>query len=224
MLHPFILLRPHANELDVALLTKVDDLHDDKGVARYMHADRIVTLHQVHGARTSIVRTPQRRTEDADGTITDTADLTLALRIADCQAFLIYAPTHRVVGLLHAGWRGLLAGAIPSFFATLQDTFGIDGGDVSVCVAPSLCLHCSEFTDPAGELPGIDPSFFHGRLVDLRGIADHQLHAAGVASDRIERHADCTKCNPARYWTYRGGDAKEVREGYENVLTARLLH
>jgi copper oxidase (laccase) domain-containing protein len=64
---------------------------------------------------------PSNRTEEADGMITDVPGLALNLRVADCQSFVIFSPKKNVLGLLHVGWRGLISGAIPEFFAVLTN-------------------------------------------------------------------------------------------------------
>lgn len=218
--HPFSSLQPYEKTLWVGFATKDDALANDEQLQSLLGTDRTVELNQVHGNRTCVVRAPSHRTEDADGIITDAKNLTLTIRIADCQAFLVYAPKRNVVGLLHAGWKGLVCGAIPSFFAVLKQEFGIDGNETLVCIGPSLGLECSEFSDPLAEFPGIDPKFFQGRNVDLQGIADAQLKDCGVT--KIERMGECTKCEHDKLWSYRS-EEKAVLDGARNVLCCKLF-
>lgn len=221
--HPFTLFRPFAEQLDIRLLTKDDGIASDEHVAAMIGTKNLVALHQVHGSRVIKVSGPIARTEKADGMITDVRNLALAIRTADCQQFVVYAPERHVVGLMHVGWKGLLAGTIPAFFALLKSEWSIGPEDVFVGAGPSLCQDCGEFTDPKKELPGIDHRFFNGRCADLGGIADAQLLEAGVPPDHIDRHPECTRCHPERYWTYRGGHRQEVLDGHTNVLTCMLL-
>jgi polyphenol oxidase len=181
-----------------------------------------VSLNQVHGNNIVIVRSPSNRDHATDAALTDAENLWLTIRIADCQAFVIYAPDLHVIGVLHAGWKGLVNEIIPAFFETMQREWQIDPSTVLVGAAPSLCTNCAEFTDPQTELTGINPTFFSGRHADLRAIADDQLIRCGVKAENIERHPDCTKCNPDLYWTYRGGDKDAVKNGSTNMLTCRL--
>jgi polyphenol oxidase len=211
--HPFHILDPYRDRIDVRLFTKADKQLDETG---------LVSLKQIHGNTAVIARSPSQREKEADGVLTDQSDLTLTIRVADCQAFVVYAPDQQVIGLLHAGWKGLVSGIIPSFFRTMQNEWSVDPATVLIGAAPSLCTDCAEFTDPARELMGIDPRFFHGRHADLRAIANDQLLQCGVKPDHIERMPDCTRCNPDRYWTYRGGDHDAVIKGSTNVLMAML--
>ena len=223
LLHPFTLLRPYQKTLSTALFTKENLLVSDEEVGKLLHAQGVAALTQVHGNKTVIVREPVARTVEADALVTDMPGLALAIRTADCQSFLVFAPEKRVIGLIHAGWKGLKIGIIPSFFDLLWEEWRIRAEETMVAAGPSLCRSHSEFTDPKVELKGINPRFFDDRLADLRAIAEDQLFALGVDPGRFERHPDCTRCHPERYWTYRGGHREEVAKGMTNLLACSLL-
>lgn len=220
--HPFALLAPFKETIDVKFFTREDDVSDDASVEKALGTNRFVTLDQMHGNKTFIADHPVYRTEQADAAATSTKDLTLVMRVADCQPFVMYAPKHNVIGMIHAGWKGVAAGMIPAFFRKISDEWGIAPRDTFVCAGPSLCLQCAGFTDPRTELPTVDPRFFHGRFVDLRAAADAQLEDAGVPKANIERSPDCTKCMHEKYWSYRSKDEKAFTENYRNMLTIRL--
>ncbi|MDO8649618.1 MAG: polyphenol oxidase family protein [Candidatus Peregrinibacteria bacterium] len=219
---PFSLLKPFAERLSVWISAKDDPPRTDDALATELGVSRSASLDQVHGNRVIVVRDALARSEKADGCITDAKDLLLSVRWADCQNFLVYAPDRNIVGLVHVGWRCLVAGTIPSFFRTLESEWGIDGGDTYVCGGPSLCQECSEFSDPLNELTGINPELVHGKRADLRGWALQQLTEAGVHEDRFQRIIDCTRCRADQYWTYRGGHQEEVRAGRSNALLCIL--
>lgn len=221
--NPFPLLRPHRKTLSAVLFTKEDLLVSDEEVGKLLKANGVAALRQVHGGRAIVVREPIARTVEADALATDQPGLALTIRTADCQSFLVYEPEKHVAGLIHAGWRGLLAGIIPSFFDLLWEEWSIRPEHVVVAAGPSLCKTCSDFSDPARELHGIHHRFFDGKYVDLRGIAEDQFTALGVDPGRFERHTDCTRCHPERYWTYRGGHREEVTKGMTNLLACCLL-
>lgn len=219
--NPFPLLRQFP-ELSVWIADKGDGITNAETTAAAFGVDTFASVKQTHGKETVVARGPGQASETADGLVTDTRGLLLTTRWGDCQNFVIYAPERKVVGLLHAGWRGLVAGAIPEFFKVLKKEWKIDAGDTYVGAGPSLCPQCADFTDPEKELPGDWSDFFDGRHVDLQGIGDAQLLLAGVRDDRMERHADCTRCSPDRYWTWRGGHKDEMNGGARNILAARI--
>ncbi|MFA6523847.1 MAG: polyphenol oxidase family protein [Candidatus Peribacteraceae bacterium] len=222
-LSPFPFLRSHHKRFSVGLFTKEDFSVSNEEIGQLLKANGVAALSQVHGNKAVIVREPVARTVEADALATDMPGLALTIRTADCQSFLVFAPEKNIIGLIHAGWKGLQAGIISSFFDLLWEEWGIRAEETIVAAGPSLCKVHGEFTDPKTELKGINPRFFEGRLVDLRTIAEDQLFAVGVDPGRFERHPDCTQCHPEKYWTYRGGHREEVIAGSTNVLACVLL-
>jgi len=219
---PFSLLAPYKDVIDVKLFTREDHLSDDASIERALGTDQFAVLKQVHGNRIAVVRGPQRRTEEADGAATDVKGLWLCVRIADCQPLIAYAPKQHMVGVIHAGWRGVRDGIIPAFFKKISDEWRIAPRDAFVCAGPSLCIQCAGFTDPSTELSTVDPRFFHGRFVDLRGAADDQLETLGVPASHRQRSPDCTRCENDTYWSYRGTDHDAVKDGFTNILAIRM--
>ncbi len=222
MQHPFRLLTQYTDRLDIELFMKQDGVITDESAAQSLGCSDYAALDQVHGNRVINAMSPIHRTEKADGLITDQAGLTLMIRIADCQPLIIYAPQTKVVGLLHAGWKGLIAGAIPEFFKVFSAISNQQPNSCLVGIGPCLCTRCAEFTNPLSELSGIPPDLVSGRNADLRTWADRQLMECGVAANHIERMADCTRCKAEKYWTYRGGDRERVKNGRTNVLACAL--
>ncbi len=218
---PFTIFKPFRDRLAVAICNKHDPQpHDVCGV---LDVKEEASAEQVHGAKTVIVRSAISHVPGADGLITDQSGLALSVRWADCQTFVVYAPEKNVLGVLHAGWRGLNAEAIPTFFAALKKEWDIEPQDTYIAAGPSLCTQCAQFSDPARELTTIDPMFFHERHVDLRGAADAQFFALGLPHDHLERSPECTSCTSGIYWTFRGGDREAVKRGGTNVLGCVLL-
>ena len=223
-LHPFSLFRPFEDAITTAIFDKHDDVRSDADAAKRLGIDetRTAGVHQVHGRDVIIVREPTYRTVKADGMLTDQKNLLLCTRWADCQNFAVYIPEKNIIGVLHAGWKGLVAGAIPSFFETLKREWEVDAADAYIAAGPSLCQKCADFTDPKTELSGIPSELIDGKYADLRGWADRQLFDCGVQPAHFERHIDCTRCSPENFWTYRGGHRDDVKNSHTNMLTIAL--
>lgn len=218
MTEPFALFRPYADRVRLRLYDRSDGIATREDL-RILEGHPIVDAEQPHKAVTMIVREGSSdRVPGADGLATDVPGISLITRGADCQMFAMYDPVHHCGGVLHAGWRGLLAGAIPAFIDTLNHEWGTHPSDLIVGAGPSLCFDCGEFTNPTAELPGINPKFFRARLADLCGIALEQLRTAGVRPNNVERHADCTRCDNERWWSLRGGHKEYLRAGHQNAL------
>ncbi len=223
MIHEaFSIFSPFKNNLEIKFLIKSDSISHDADIAKAIRSEDLVSLKQVHGNRIIIADKPMRRSEEADGVITSRSSLWLTIRAADCQQLVVYAPQKNVIGVIHAGWKGLKAGTILEFFNALMHEYDINASETFVGIGPSLCEKCAEFTDPVSELDGLNPRFFSGRHADLQGIADEQLDHIGVPRHQRERNPDCTKCMHEKYWSYRGGDNEKVAAGWCNVLSCMV--
>jgi YfiH family protein len=220
--HPFSIFEPFKERIDIRFFTREDNLKTDQDLAKKLGNYHIASLWQAHGCDAVIVREPTSRMLKADAITTDKNDLWLSIRAADCQQLIVYAPNQHVCAVVHSGWKGLRAGIIASCFRALKQEWNIDPADTYVGIGPSLCTDCAEFTDPVTELEGLAPKFFSGRNADLRGIADAQLNEIGVPVPQRERSPDCTKCNADTYWSYRGEDREQVKQGLCNVIACRL--
>lgn len=218
--HPFDIFRPHADAIRVRLYDKSDGIRSDADIER-LEGSPVANPEQTHGNLTVRVDGPGF-VPVADGVVTATPGLSICTRGADCQTFVVYDPEHRAIGALHAGWRGLVNGAIPAFVEAMRREWGTRPEALLVGAGPSLCFDCGEFTDPVRELPNVDPRFFRARLADLCGIATDQFHAAGVPLNNLERHGDCTRCDREDWWSLRGGDKEHLAAGARNLVTISL--
>src|SRR3989344_3718262 len=99
-------------ELHVGIFGKALEKKSDAGCAKVLGFSQVACLKQVHGNTTHIVEGPIDGSLEGDGLITKTPDLALSVRWADCQAFVVYAPSVKVIGVLHVGWRGMALKAI----------------------------------------------------------------------------------------------------------------
>ncbi|MBT3292581.1 polyphenol oxidase family protein [Candidatus Peregrinibacteria bacterium] len=219
---PFLLLAPYSDRLRVDIFTKEDDMKKSSDLSKII-GNESVCLNQVHGTKTVEIKDPINNKQDADGMITEMKNVSLCSFWGDCQNFVIFAPAQNILGVLHAGWRGINAGAINEFFNTLHSSYSIIPSETLVAAGPSLCTDCAEFSDPITELSNVDSKFFHEKHVDLRCAALEQFLGVGVPKSNIERSTDCTCCMPEKYWTYRGGDKADMRNGSTNVLVCTLL-
>lgn len=220
---PFSLFEPYADRIRIAIFSKEDGISSDVDAAGCLGCKRAAGLHQVHGDRTVVMNESHDRTEKADGMLTSSQELLICIRWADCQNFVIYAPQKHIAGLLHVGWRGLVAGAIPAFFVALKENFDVEPAETYVGAGPSLCTQCADFSNPMEELANIDPRFIQGDLADLRSAAEDSFFSLGVPKECFQRHPDCTRCNPNTYWTYRGGHKEQVLKGKTNMLCCALM-
>ena len=159
--------------------------------------ERLALNRQVHSV---LVHRAQagRRGEPGDGLWTDERDLPVLAMAADCLPIaLVRADADApAVAVLHAGWRGLLAGIARIGVQAL-------GGSVRAAIGPAIGPCCyqvePEVAGPFGETFG--PDVLDGRNLDLWTSAERALNAAGV--EDVHRVDLCTSCSPDRFFSHR---------------------
>ncbi len=114
---------------------RVDGPAAELAVRRRRVVDRPWTwLRQVHGARVVRVRNPgDGAGTEADAMVTRVPGAVLAVQTADCAPVVLAGDG--VLGLVHAGWRGLVGGVIPAALEVMREEFA---GDVHALVGPCI--------------------------------------------------------------------------------------
>ncbi|MGD9497356.1 MAG: polyphenol oxidase family protein [Armatimonadota bacterium] len=174
---------------------------------------RLVEAEQVHGARVARV-TAHALAEQGDpvvlagvdGLVTDLPGVALAIYVADCLAVWLHHPGVGVVGLAHAGWRGLAAG-MPANLLRAALAFGGEAGELHVALSPCIRACCFEVgAEVAAAFEGIPGAVDRSGAkphVDMVAVARWQLGRAGVPEGAIEVIDGCTRCEPERFASYR---------------------
>lgn len=163
-------------------------------------------LRQVHGSRVLRVSTPGEGTgEPADAAVTTEAGVALAVLTADCVPVAFSSP-EGVIGVAHAGWRGLRDGVIE---ATVSFMRRLGAGPVTAVVGPCIHPECYAFSiedldDLAAVLgPSVRGRDRHGApALDLPSAVRRALERADA--DLAQESPACTACSPS-LWSWRGG-------------------
>ena len=99
----------------------------------------LVGLSQVHGAEVVVVDAPwpAEAGPRADAMVTDRPGVGLGIVTADCAPVLLADPAAGVVGAVHAGWRGAIAGVIEATVAAMA-TLGARAERIAAAVGPCI--------------------------------------------------------------------------------------
>ena len=104
-------------------------------------------LTQVHGAEVADVSSPAATVDHsgacADAAVTAQVDVALCVITADCVPIALWSDDGPI-GIVHAGWRGLLAGVIERSVEAVRKRSGSDA-PVHALVGPSIHAECYEF-------------------------------------------------------------------------------
>lgn len=99
-------------------------------------------LHQVHGAAVVVVGEPgEGAGSEADASVGTHPRAALSVLTADCAPVALASP-EGVIGVAHAGWRGLVAGVIE---AAVDSMRALGATEVEAALGPCIRPGCYEF-------------------------------------------------------------------------------
>ena len=183
-------------------------------------AAALVTARQVHGGKAVTVTAPWGETPAAmaDALATATPGVALGLLTADCAPVLLADADAGVVGAVHVGWRGALAG-VTDAAVDAMDKLGAAPERTVAAIGPCIAWQSyevgPEFPAPFLARGAGNARFFldaegaaDGKLCfDLAGYLEARLRAAGVGL--VETLGLDTLADGGRFFSYR----RCVRDG-----------
>lgn len=143
-----------------------------------------------------------------DGHVTGVRGLALAVTVADCVPVYLAHPASSVLGLLHAGWRGVAAGVLE---AGIERVCEVAQGSVEELVmhcGVAICASCYEVGPEVVEaVTGRQVAEPEG--LDLRGVLAGRGADQGIR--RISASTWCTAHDRDRFYSHRGSGGADGR-------------
>ncbi len=146
---------------------------------------------------------------EADALVLRRPGLVGGVRTADCVPLLLMAPGRGWAAVVHAGWRGTIAG-IATVAVDRARRDGICATELRAALGPSIGACCYEVSSEIGErfarasLPVLSGQGSDGRPhLDLRAINAVLLERAGLPTEAIQYCGPCTRCARDRYHSFR---------------------
>lgn len=184
---------------------------------------RMVCAQQVHGGSVAVVtgrdvgRGAEKYPDALSGTdalITVETGVLLTLFFADCVPVFLADTEKQVVAVVHAGWRGAVAGVVENTVTAMAEEFGSQPTCLRAAVGPGIGACCFEVGEEvAHQFPGYVTRSDAGVRVDLPGAIAGQLRALGVPPDNIVVSTECTSCLPGIYFSHRRDGGRTGRMG-----------
>lgn len=160
-------------------------------------------LTQIHSAE--VLEARDGLCGEGDGLVSWEPNLALTVATADCLPVVLAGENRLAV--VHAGWRGLVAGVL----AQAVKRLGPEPERLNGWIGPAIGPCCYEVGESvaravAATLPlrrraEIVRSGGQKPYLDLALAARKQLEAVGVSS--VAAEGPCTQCNGALLWSYR---------------------
>lgn len=171
--------------------------------------ETIYTGKQVHGTRVAYCDgkngeafTIGRHIQEADGLITEQADVALLIKFADCTPIVLFDPVNKVQANVHSGWRSTVLKISHEAIKQMVEDFGSNRADILAYVGPSIAQENYEvgsevyeafshqvdrdlYFEPVGEKYLLDMSLANYQLLLEAGLSPHNIEVA-IASTYID--------------------------------------
>lgn len=201
---------------------KGSDLNSDNRARFFSQISpkKIVSAELVHGSKIEVVDENSAEIVDGvDGLITQDPNVLLSITVADCVPVYFYEADRSIIGVVHSGWRGTVAGVVVE---AVKVIISLGGNPDNLAVALGPGINACHFEIQADVLekfsayPGSIVRHDGKMFVDLKRIIIEQLTNLGIEPANIENHPDCTM-EGDRYFSFRR-DKPEIVETMAAVI------
>ncbi|MCX5831885.1 MAG: peptidoglycan editing factor PgeF [Deltaproteobacteria bacterium] len=225
--------RPEDVASNWRLLTEAFELDLPQFVLmRQMHGDRIVTIDSKEPG--IIATSPLIPTEAhvCDALVTNRPEIAIGVRTADCVPLFLVDRVKRVIGVVHAGWRGTALNIAGQAVDVFVERFSSQPGDILAAIGPAIGPCCYEVDaavyealkvyPAAGRAPFVHPGVSKDRwMLDLALVNRTQLEQHGVPVENIFSGSHCTSCRSDIFFSHRRDCGRTGRHFSFMMLKAR---
>lgn len=181
------------------------------GLLNLDHKD-LVLMKQIHGNKVKVVGDSDKGKvlEGVDGLVTNERGLVLGVKVADCLPVLLFAPQQNIIGLAHAGWKGVIRGIVPNVLKKMLE-LGAEPKEIIAGIGPHIGGCCFTafpkraqiFRQKFGDLPGMLYEERGELHLDLVAPVINQLENMGVQRGNIDIALTCTSCQNEKFFSFR---------------------
>ncbi len=179
-----------------------------------------VLVSQVHGSTVHVppdTADPADRCE-ADAIVSGDRGAMLVIRVADCVPVLLSGPGGRIVGAVHAGWRGIVGGVVERAVDVMRDRFGASPGEITAAIGPCISVahfevgpEVAEAFESVGLGAAIDRARSEKAHIDLPAACRAALLRHGVHENRVDITDRCTYRDVKDFFSYRRDSGRTGR-------------
>jgi len=180
-------------------------------ISKNMGFDNIKTVKQVHGSDIVYLNDVNKyeKSYEGDAIVSHLKGYAVGVYTADCVPILIVDTYNGYFGVIHAGWKGTLAGVTEKVSDYIISELDCKCENIKAAIGPCIESKCYEIgTDIADQFKSrfIDSNYYLTKKegtkynLDLRNANIKQLNSKGITS--VEIVDICTKCD-LNYPSYR---------------------
>ena len=157
------------------------------------HKNEIAIPEQVHSNKVKWINSGGSY-KFVDGLITSNNNIVLTLKVADCVPVYFYNLDKNIIGLVHAGWRGIVTEIIPNTIEILKK-YGANIDNTYIYMGPSIQRCCYEVGNEVAKLFDEDAKIKINSKkykIDLKKQISLQLRKLGAPKNNIKVSLICS--------------------------------
>lgn len=207
-------------------------LENQRRLAKIIDIEKkhIITPYQLHGDKIQIIDNEFLSKSDleqtsllhgVDAIITNQHNICIGVFTADCVPVLLYDPILKVLGAVHAGWRGTVSQIVKKTVTEMNRHFGCKPENIRAGIGPSISAEHFEVGSDVVE-SFIEAGFMINSIayenqntgkthIDLCFANELLLTHAGILYEHTEVANLCTYDNPSLFFSARRQGIKSGR-------------
>ncbi|EKE20791.1 MAG: hypothetical protein ACD_7C00483G0002 [uncultured bacterium] len=175
---------------------------------------KVISAGMIHGNKVVIVDNESPQIIPGADALVTKEKVFLAITIADCVPVYFYDEKNKIIGLAHAGWRGVTGDIMGNTLKRMLK-LGAKVEEIKVVLGPGIRKCHFEIKEDILDNFKKYPQFIISKedkiFIDLFGIIKKELLEAGVLARNIHDSKECTFENKEKFFSYRR-DKPEVVE------------
>jgi len=188
--------------------------------------ENFLVLNQVHGDNIFVIKPhgdyfSSREVLNYDAIVTNRMNLAICIKTADCVPVFLVDRVKKIIGAVHAGWRGSALRISAKVARLMQTSYGSQPADILAAIGPSIGRCCYEIDAAAADSfrnqknaeTFLVPAKRKDRwMLDLTEANRRQLLDCGVPAANIETAGVCTVCRQDTFFSHRGSGGVTGRQ------------
>ncbi|MCF6148493.1 MAG: peptidoglycan editing factor PgeF [Candidatus Kuenenia sp.] len=167
-----------------------------------------------------------------DAMVSSVQNICLMVLVADCVPILLFDRKKKIIGVVHAGWKGTVHRIAQKTVILLKEKFGCSGNDILIGIGPSIgpCCYIVDMETITGNVNVSEENneiILHGNrngngngkgYFDLWETNKLQFKKMGIPEKNIETAGKCTSCNNDIFYSHRKEEGRTGRFGVGIML------
>lgn len=179
---------------------------------------KVFASEQIHGNTVKMIAFDNAKTIESgcDGLVYRDVGkrdrIVLTMRSADCPIVVAWDDVYNVIGICHAGWKGIIHNMVPAFIDSFIHA-GAHISKVSMYISPHIHSCCYEFSEPEIQYfihkypEGVVKQVGNKYYIDLANAICLDAVNHGILNRNVEISPHCTSCQVSEYYSYRRRDS-----------------